>query len=136
MTAHGIHKTFSHEPAVGAVRIAFDSDCVGFHLGDNQMRTAGFERSLYGGGQRFFASNGRGVGDARALGDLFQIGFACDVNRRPYGVLVSENDPFGPDFGNECGRRLDVSAMDVAVRERPPWTSVYGGTVRPAAVAT
>ena len=44
MTAHGIDKNFSHEAAIGAVRIAFDSDCVGLHLGDNEMRTAGVER--------------------------------------------------------------------------------------------
>ena len=44
MMAHGIDKNFSHEPAIGAVRIAFDSHSVGLHFGDNEMRTGGFER--------------------------------------------------------------------------------------------
>ena len=71
MMTHGIHKKFSHEPAIGAVRIAFDSNSVGLHLGDNEMRTIRSERLLYRGGKRFFASNGYRLGHARALGDFF-----------------------------------------------------------------
>ncbi len=56
MMAHGIDENFSHEPAIGAVRIAFDSYCVGLHFGDNEMRTAGFERLLDRGGQTLLHS--------------------------------------------------------------------------------
>ena len=82
VAAHGIDKKFSHEPAIGAVRIAFDSYSVGLHLGDNEMRTAGFERSLDRGNQSFFVAHRAGVGDARALGDFFQIGLRV-VNVEP-----------------------------------------------------
>ena len=71
MMAHGIHEKFSHEPAIGAVRIAFDSNCVGLHFGDNEMRTAVPSACSTAADKRFFVSNGCGVGDARALGDFF-----------------------------------------------------------------
>src|SRR5262245_54734707 len=74
--AHRIHKTLSHETALGAVGIALDSNSVGFHLGDNEMRTDGFKGMLERVKQRVFAAHRTGLGHPGSLGDLFQIGFA------------------------------------------------------------
>ena len=82
MAAHGIGKTFSHEPAVGAVRIAFDSYSVGLRLSDNEMRPAGFERVLERGNQSFFVAH-RAVLAMPAPWAIFSRSVLRDVNVEP-----------------------------------------------------